>query len=75
MSVHDYTPARKAYFPHRRNKDGTMDSICLDCYLTIATAETEDQLEVAEDAHICAMKLRKPQSNGLPDYRPMRTVN
>jgi hypothetical protein len=29
------------FFPHRRNRDGSFDSICLKCLLTIGNARTE----------------------------------
>jgi hypothetical protein len=32
------------FFPHRRNRDSSFDSICLKCLLTIANARTEADL-------------------------------
>jgi len=40
-------------FPHRRNSDGTIDSICRGCFVTIATEATDAELEGAERKHIC----------------------
>jgi hypothetical protein len=40
-------------FPHRRNNDGSFDSICLKCLLTIANARTEPDLAKPETYHIC----------------------
>jgi hypothetical protein len=40
-------------FPHRRNPDGTFDSICKLCFATIATRDTEAELAEAERAHNC----------------------
>lgn len=40
-------------FPHRRNPDGTFDSICTHCFTTIATTTAEAELEGAERAHTC----------------------
>ena len=34
-----YQPA--LFFPHRRNKDGSLDSICLKCFATIGSQRTE----------------------------------
>jgi len=45
--------AQLNYFPHRRNWDGTFDSICPSCFATIATTETEAELAMAEDKHVC----------------------
>ena len=40
------------YF-HRRNKDGTVDSICTRCYMTASTARNELELPEIEQSHIC----------------------
>ncbi len=41
------------FFPHRLNKDGSYDSICLKCLDTVARAETEAELVDHEITHIC----------------------
>ena len=43
-----------AFYPHRRNRDGSFDSICLNCFATLATARTEPELLVYEKMHVCA---------------------
>jgi len=40
-------------FPHRINRDGTIDSICSRCYVTIGTSTTEADLARLEAAHFC----------------------
>jgi hypothetical protein len=40
-------------FPHRRNQDGSFDSICLECFATVATESIEADLQAAESAHDC----------------------
>ena len=40
-------------FPHRSNKDGTIDSICPGCFVTVGTATWEADLENLEPDHIC----------------------
>ena len=40
-------------FPHRRNRDGSFDSICLKCLLTIANARNEADLQMHEKYHVC----------------------
>lgn len=40
-------------FPHRRNRDGSYDSICPACYITIARSKHEAGLAAHEQAHIC----------------------
>ena len=40
-------------FAHRQNRDGTFDSICLHCYLTVATANSKENLADREKRHEC----------------------
>lgn len=40
-------------FPHRRNPDGSFDSICLKCFRTVATQRNEADLAQAERDHVC----------------------
>ncbi len=40
-------------FIHRINEDGSIDSICRDCFATIATARSRGQLEPEERKHAC----------------------
>ena len=40
-------------FIHRINQDGSIDSICRDCFLTIATALSRSELEYEERQHVC----------------------
>jgi len=40
-------------YPHRANKDGTIDSICPLCYVTLGTSHFEADLERMEVKHIC----------------------
>jgi len=40
-------------YPHRRNYDGSYDSICLTCYATIATGKSEAELWEHDKRHIC----------------------
>lgn len=40
-------------YPHRLNRDGTIDSICPSCYLTIGRSMWEAELESLEAAHRC----------------------
>ena len=41
-------------FRHRQNQDGSFDSICLTCYLTVGSRLSEGELEGAETAHRCS---------------------
>ena len=40
-------------FAHRLNPDGTVDSICLECFVTVAKSPWEAGLENAERIHTC----------------------
>jgi hypothetical protein len=40
-------------YPHRTNRDGTINSICPHCYRTIGTSTWEADLEEIEQVHIC----------------------
>ena len=40
-------------FPHRRNRNGTFDSICPRCFHTVATRTDERELSRDEHRHIC----------------------
>jgi hypothetical protein len=41
-------------FPHRRNHDGTFDSICFRCFATVAKEKNEVELKKSEEAHECS---------------------
>jgi hypothetical protein len=40
-------------FIHRINGDGSIDSICRECFVTIATAYSRSELARDEQAHAC----------------------
>ena len=44
-------------YPHRQTRDGSYESICLTCFLTISRANTESELRVQEEAHVCSGSL------------------
>ena len=53
-----------AFFPHRCNRDGSFDSICMRCFQTIASCFSESALADAERQHTC---------DGPPLLRSLRT--
>lgn len=61
----------KVAFARRPNEDGSMDSICRQCFATIATATWEEELRRAELAHVCDPLMLEhfqsppPSSSGL----------
>ena len=41
-------------YSRTQNENGSYNTRCLDCFITIASAiETEDELQAREDHHIC----------------------
>ncbi len=47
------TNTRNAAYPHRRNFDGSFDSICTICFATVARSQDEAALEIDEKSHSC----------------------
>ena len=45
-------------FVHRCNSDGSYDSICTICLMTVASVESEWQLAGLESAHTCNPEMR-----------------
>ena len=51
-------------FYYRSNRDDTTDSICMQCFCTVATARTFEQLRASEQAHRCVQRVAVlPKSN------------
>jgi hypothetical protein len=62
-------------FAHRRNDDGSFDSICPRCFRTIAQSARESDLQIAEDGHVCDPSLvehYRKSSKAVSDYREER---
>lgn len=53
-------------FAHRTRSDGHFDSICLSCYLTVATTDSEESLSFFERMHPCYRK--KPPKKAQYSY-------
>ena len=50
-------------FAHRRNQDSSWDSICLRCFITVATAQIEGKLLKDEENHNCdVFTIAKPRT-------------
>jgi len=61
-------------FRHRHNENGTCDSICPYCYLTIACADDEQHLFLLERIHDCdPVRLYELASGTWPLYIPSAT--
>ncbi|MGA7340892.1 MAG: hypothetical protein WBE72_01565 [Terracidiphilus sp.] len=45
-------------YSRTQNENGSTNTRCLDCFLTIASSlETEQELELAEERHMCPEKV------------------
>jgi hypothetical protein len=57
-------------FVHRANRDGTTESICKSCFVTVCTSTWETDLARAEREHVCdpgvVAKWKKIQDRNLP---------
>ncbi len=56
-------------YPHRRNGDGSFDSICTACFATIGRAKDESRLAEQERNHSCR---RSPLSDW--DFNHVKTA-
>jgi hypothetical protein len=61
-------------FPHRRNKDGSYDSICPTCYITVARSRQEADLADRESAHICHSAFLAERGLFTPTKSPHRSA-
>lgn len=59
-------------FAHRKNADGTVDSICLKCFITVDHGDEEADLDVSEYIHMCDLELFAPFASG--GQRTLRTA-
>lgn len=57
-------------FVHRSNRNGTTDSICRSCFITVANAMWEAELERKERVHACdPWTVERLHKNGIPAVR------
>jgi hypothetical protein len=45
--------SHRTRFVRRTNQNGTTDSICCKCFVTVATARRESELDRPERTHVC----------------------
>jgi len=58
------------YFAYRQNSNGTIDSICLDCFRTVATSSDRQLLAEKEHEHHCEVNLSAiVEERGAKDRR------
>ena len=74
------TDTRHAIYPHRRNHDGSFDSICRTCFATIAQTRDEASLAQYEKKHHCEHRVLlgpgvpMPETSGVGLYLLPRAV-
>ena len=49
--------------PHRRNRNGSWDSICLTCFATVATTPFEPDLAEQDRLHVCTPAVLSQRSS------------
>lgn len=54
-------------FVHRVNRNGTIDSICRECFRTVACSESESDLTKPEADHVCDPWTRQRYKPRHPD--------
>jgi hypothetical protein len=57
------------FYPHRKNNDGTYDSICTRCFATVARTYTEVALEEHDRRHVCTEAMLSQRSTLTPQHR------
>lgn len=71
------TYQRAPFFPHRRNPDGSLTSICLTCCSTVASHKTEEELVELDKKHICETAILSqrgaPEAISRGEVTKMRT--
>jgi len=50
-------------FHRRKNRDGSVDSICTTCYATVASAPTSAELLAHDERHVCDAGVLFDQAN------------
>jgi hypothetical protein len=50
-------PSDKPRFARRHNEDGTIDLICLHCFLTVGSSSDVTELSKYEQSHACEVDL------------------
>jgi hypothetical protein len=60
-------------FTHRKNRDGSWDSICLKCFVTVASApgvRVESELAKTDEVHECERSILSQRANDKSSKRP-----
>jgi len=65
----------RAGFVHRHNDDGTVDSVCRACFMTVATEVSESELMKDEQDHDCHDLARNKQYASRKNSQETRTAS
>jgi hypothetical protein len=68
------TPSSHPEFAVRENPDGSLDVICLKCYLTAGTTMIESSLPEIEQTHECDSALLAARQKWASFYEPTQAV-
>lgn len=69
-------PPLSTGYQHVKIPDGSWRSICLSCYLTAASSDTEDGLKLEEQEHVCERRpelLTESPEQRFPDGKSSHT--
>ena len=68
-------PVTRPVFAHRQNKEGTVDSICMKCFATVALSLREAEIEQREQGHRCDPEAleRLNRAGTSPQERRLKT--
>jgi hypothetical protein len=47
---------QRALYSHRANANGSYDSICMNCFRTVVTQDSEAELSTREATHVCGVE-------------------
>ena len=61
-------------FSHRFNSDGTVDSICRECFITVASERRELDLGCKERLHSCDPGLVEHYHRPVPRVEPVQGI-
>jgi hypothetical protein len=63
------TYTSEPFYPHRRNKDGSFSSVCLNCLGTVGTSMIETELAEHDKKHVCSDSLAAKRGAGVTEIR------
>jgi hypothetical protein len=61
-------------FSHRLNRDGTVDSICRECFITVANEHCESDLAAKERLHSCNPAIVERYRQSAQQSKPLKLI-